>query len=133
MELAKARLAFDPGVAELDHPAAAAILRMSLGRRHLPPELRSPGAPTMRITRGALRLERTALTILHPGLVAVEEVFRLAFCAVLLEPLLLRVGNGSLTIRRLARFWTSPLRTSTKPAVGEQITAITSMFSVSYL
>jgi hypothetical protein len=87
MELAKTQLAFDPGVAELDDPAAASILLLRLGCGHLAAEgdrglglfCAQQATPTMLTARTALRLQRTALTIPGPGCVAKNQVSRLAF------------------------------------------------------
>jgi len=46
VELAQSQFAFDPGVAELDHAAASAILLLRLGRVHLLAE-------TARVARAA--------------------------------------------------------------------------------
>src|SRR5271167_1884183 len=87
MELAQTQFAFDPGMAELDDPAAAAILLLRLGRGHLAAEGdhglglygAQQAAATMLIAGTALRLQRTALTVLGPGLVAKNQVSQLAF------------------------------------------------------
>jgi hypothetical protein len=87
MELAKTQLAFDPGVAELEDPAAASILLLRLGCGHLAAQgdhglglfCAQQATPTMLIARTALRLRRTALTIPGPGCVAKNQVSRLAF------------------------------------------------------
>jgi len=81
VELAQSQFAFDPGVAELDDPALAAILLLGLGRGHLAAEgdhgrsffCAQQAAPTMLIARTALRLQRATLTILRPSFVAVEK------------------------------------------------------------
>ncbi len=79
VELAQSQFAFDPGVAELDHAAASAILLLRLGRGHLLAEGdhgrgffgAQQAAAAMLIAGTALGLERTVLTVLSAGFVMV--------------------------------------------------------------
>ena len=87
VKLAQPQFAFDPGVAELNHPAAAAILLLRLGRGHLLAEgdhgrgfFRAQQTATpMLIAGAALRLQRTVLAVRGQCFVAVEKVSRLVF------------------------------------------------------
>jgi len=87
VKLAQPQFAFDPGVAELDHPAAAAILLLRLGRGHLLAEgdhgrgffrAQQTAAP-MLIAGTALRLQRTVLAVPGQRFITVEKVSRLVF------------------------------------------------------
>src|SRR6266853_5608775 len=81
VKLAQPQFAFDPGVAELNHPAAAAILLLRLGRRHLLTKAdhgsglfcAQQTSSAMLIAGTALRLERTVLAVLGPRFVAIEK------------------------------------------------------------
>ncbi len=87
VELAQSEFALDPGVAELDHPAASTILFLRLRRRHLLTKgdhgsglfCAQQTSSAMLIAGTALRLERTVLAVLGPRFVAIEKVSRLVF------------------------------------------------------
>jgi hypothetical protein len=97
-------------VAELNHPAASAILLLRLGRGHLLAESdhgcgffrAQQAAAAMLIARTALRFQRVVLTVLSPRFVTIENVSRLMFVpSFVAQVLVSRTGAYAIVARDL--------------------------------